>query len=153
MKGKILSDFPDVNVLIALVDPSHVHHGAARKWFLEASRRGYCTSPTTENGFVRVVSSPSYPGNRTDTPGQALDILQRLISRYKDHHLLPEQISLRDPALFEASHLLGHRQITDIYLLGLACSLDVRLVTFDKRIPTTAVKSFSDKNLLVLVVQ
>ncbi len=150
MTGTEPADFPDVNVLIALMDSSHIHHETARKWFLDASRLGYCTSPTTENGFIRVVSSPSYPGNRTDTPGQALDILQRLVSRYKNHRLLAEHISLRDSALFEAGFFLGHRQITDIYLLGLACSLDVRLVTFDKRIPTSAVKNFSDRNLFLL---
>lgn len=153
MNSKIASlrDFPDVNVLIALMDSSHIHHELARQWFLDAAaNHGYCTSPSTENGFIRVASNPSYPGNRTDTPAQALSTLHKLIAKYQRHEFLGEQLSLRDNSLVDSSSLLGHRQITDIYLLALACSANVRLVTFDQHIHTKAVRIFNSTNLLVL---
>lgn len=55
-------DLADVNVLLALIDPVHVHHEGASQWFVDASARGWATCPLTENGFVRILSNPSYPG-------------------------------------------------------------------------------------------
>jgi len=55
----------DVNVLIALFDPSHVHHEAAHRWFGKNRRSGWATCPLTENAFARVLSNPAYPGSRT----------------------------------------------------------------------------------------
>jgi predicted nucleic acid-binding protein len=51
----------DVNVLIALFDPSHVHHDAAHGWFSNSRSKGWATCPLTENAVVRILSSPSYP--------------------------------------------------------------------------------------------
>jgi predicted nucleic acid-binding protein len=55
----------DVNVLVALFDPVHVHHEAAHKWFGQNRKSGWATCPLTENGMVRVLSNPAYPGRRT----------------------------------------------------------------------------------------
>lgn len=52
---------PDVNVLIALFDPAHVHHESAHLWFTTARGAGWAACPITENGFIRVVSNPAYP--------------------------------------------------------------------------------------------
>lgn len=41
---------PDVNVLIALFDPGHIHHGAAHEWFGSVGREAWATCPLTENG-------------------------------------------------------------------------------------------------------
>ena len=55
----------DVNVLVALFDPSHIHHEAAHAWFGPRREEGWATCPLTENGMVRVLSNPAYPGRRT----------------------------------------------------------------------------------------
>ena len=49
----------DVNVLVALFDPAHVHHEVAHDWFANhrGRGRGWATCPLTENGFVRAVAS------------------------------------------------------------------------------------------------
>ncbi len=44
----------DVNVLVALFDPMHVHYEAAHEWFAENRQRGWVTCPLTENGVVRT---------------------------------------------------------------------------------------------------
>ena len=46
----------DVNVLLALCDPMHVHHEAAHRWFAEKGSQAWATCPITENGFVRIAS-------------------------------------------------------------------------------------------------
>ena len=42
-------DLPDVNALVALVLPKHVHHERAQTWWSGAAR--YVTTPVTETGL------------------------------------------------------------------------------------------------------
>ena len=42
----------DVNVLIALLDPNHVHHDLAQAWFESARSRSWATCPITEIGLL-----------------------------------------------------------------------------------------------------
>jgi len=48
-------------------------------------------------------------------------------------------VSLSDEALFDVTVISGYRQLTDIYLLGLAHRRGGCLATFDKTIPLKAV--------------
>jgi uncharacterized protein len=52
--------------------------------------------------------------------------------------------------VIDATRIHGPRQLTDAYLLALAASHGGRLVTFDGKIPLTAVKQAKSHNLLVL---
>ncbi len=45
----------DVNSLVAMAWPNHVHHRAVRAWFKEYESRGWATCPLTESGFVLPV--------------------------------------------------------------------------------------------------
>ena len=45
----------DVNVLIALIDPNHVHHDRAHQWFAAEGVHAWATCATTENGLLRIV--------------------------------------------------------------------------------------------------
>jgi hypothetical protein len=51
----------DVNVLIALLDPAHISHDAAREWFKSAGHANWATCPTTENGVIRIVGPFELP--------------------------------------------------------------------------------------------
>jgi len=55
----------DVNVLIALLDASHVSHGEAMAWFTANAASGWASCPITQNGCVRIMSSSAYPNART----------------------------------------------------------------------------------------
>jgi len=55
----------DVNVLVALFDPNHTLHEPAHRWFETERESGWATCPITENGLVRVLSNPKYPGRQT----------------------------------------------------------------------------------------
>ena len=50
----------DVNVLIALFDPDHIHHEQAHLWFGDRRSHVWATCPLTENGVVRILSNPAY---------------------------------------------------------------------------------------------
>jgi toxin-antitoxin system PIN domain toxin len=138
----------DVNVLVALFDPDHVHHDLAHDWFAGQKADGWATCPLTENGFVRVLTSPSYasPPNR---PAEVIASLQAF-QLSGGHHFWPARASLADRSIFNPAYIRGHRQLTDIYLLGLAKMADGRLATFDRTIPLGAVKDAAKSTLLVI---
>ena len=127
----------DVNLLVALFDPDHVHHELAHDWFVDHRSNGWATCPVTENGFVRVTSSPAY-GAASGRPAELIEGLRRFCA--SEHHAFwAASVSLRDHKIFKPSFMRGHRQLTDVYLLGLAVSMGGCLATFDRTIPLGAV--------------
>jgi toxin-antitoxin system PIN domain toxin len=135
----------DVNVLIALFDPSHVHHEAAHAWFALNRRHRWATCPLTENAFVRVLSNPGYPGQST-TIEDATSRLRTFCSE-REHVFWPDSVSIREGGRFRWKHVQGHRQLTDVYLLGLALSNQGRLATFDSTISLRAIEGAKTENL------
>ena len=134
----------DVNVLVALFDPMHAHHEAAHEWFAENRGRGWATCPLTENGLVRILSNPRYPGRMT-TIGDAVERLGSF--RESGHHTFwPDSASLCDKT-FRPAHVQGYRQLTDVYLLALAVKNDGRLATFDRGIPLPSVSGAEARHL------
>jgi toxin-antitoxin system PIN domain toxin len=128
----------DVNVLVALFDPDHVHHDLAHDWFADVGRPAWATCPVTENGFVRVLCNPGYGAS----VARASELIERLrvFRESGGHSFWPDEISLTDASLFDPAMLAGHRQVTDIYLLGLASRNRGYLATFDRTIPVKAVR-------------
>jgi len=139
----------DVNVLIALFDANHLHHETAHHWFGDHSRNGWATCPITENGFLRVISNPAYPGSHT-TLADAVQRL-RIFRKSGGHTFWTDSVSFCD-GIFDPTHVRGHRQQTDIYLLGLAASRGGRLVTFDRGIALEAIHDASQSHLEVISV-
>lgn len=127
----------DVNVLIALADPAHVHHDPAHEWFLRSANHAWATCPMTENGLLRIVGHPRYP-NPTGSPAAAVSLLTAL-RRLPGHNFWPDDVSLMDPERVDASRLLSHGQVTDSYLLALAVAHGGRLATLDRRLVCDAV--------------
>ena len=136
----------DVNVLVALFDPHHIHHDAAHGWFADHRDAGWATCPITETGFVRVISHPSYGlGERVESATARL----RTFCESGGHQFWRDAISLRDD-LFDLSRAGGAKQLTDIYLLGLAVNRKGRLATFDRTIPTASVRGTPPASLVLL---
>jgi len=138
----------DVNVLVALFDPDHIHHDLAHDWFADHRAAGWATCPLTENAFVRIVSNPRY---RPDAARPGLVIAQlRRFCESGQHHFWAATVSLRDDDLFVVDAARGHRQLTDLYLLGLARKMGGALATFDRTIPLAAVKGIRSDQLAVI---
>ena len=120
----------DVNVLIALLWPAHEHFDAAHDWF--GARRGgarWATCPLTELAFVRIVSNPSFSPDAL-APGDALTLLQHNLA-HPAHEFWPDDVGLADAVGPLVPRLQGHRQLTDVYLLGLASKHRGTLASFD----------------------
>ena len=128
----------DVNVLIALIDPTHVQHDAAHDWFAQQGRKSWATCPLTENGLVRVVGHARYP-NSPGTPAAVLPLLATLRG-LPGHAFWPDDISLLDTDRIDATRLLNSAQVTDSYLLALACAHGGQLASFDRRLVKDAVR-------------
>jgi toxin-antitoxin system PIN domain toxin len=130
----------DVNVLLALSDPMHIHHEAAHRWFAAKGQSAWATCPITENGFVRIASHPNYP-NRPGHVPVVLAILRQFCAA-EGHHFWPADISIRE--LVKPDALVTHTQITDVFLLGLAVHKGGKLATLDQRIAAVAVQRGSE---------
>jgi toxin-antitoxin system PIN domain toxin len=137
----------DVNVLIAMLDEQHVHHGVAHEWWLANRTDGWASCPLTQNGFVRIVSQPRYAN---PVPASfALDLLgQQMIET--DHAFWPDHVSILDRELFHHDRIVGPGELTDIYLLALAVTNGGRLATFDRTVPLTAVRGAQTRHIAVI---
>lgn len=137
----------DVNILVALFHPDHVHHDLAHDWFEENRADGWATSPLTENGFVRVLSHPK--SGVHERPQRLIELLAKFCA--SGHHVFwPAAVSLRDEKIFTRAYLVGAKQVTDIYLLGLARKMGGSLATFDRAIPLGGVVGATRATLAVI---
>jgi len=126
----------DVNLLLALSDPMHIHHESAHRWFAEKGHQAWATCPLTENGFIRIASHPNYPNRPGDVP--AVLAILRQFCEAQGHHFWTEDISILQ--ILEPDAIITHVQITDVYLLGLALHKRGKLATLDQRIPVDAIR-------------
>jgi toxin-antitoxin system PIN domain toxin len=140
----------DVNVLIALLDGGHIHHGLAMAWLEKEIEHGWASCPITQNGCLRILSQPSYP-NAVPVPQVAERLAEA--TKHPAHAFWADDFSLLDEAVVDWNRIMGHRQITDIYLLGVALQHRGRFVTLDTRISYELVTGASKSNLVVLLAE
>jgi toxin-antitoxin system PIN domain toxin len=120
----------DLNVLIALAWPQHVHHARAHAWFGSLTS-SWMTTPVTESGFVRLSMNPIVV-TETITMSTALSMLAAVRSADR-HEFLPDDSSLAAPQI-TLSALATSRQVTDAHLVNLAASSGATLATLDRGI-------------------
>ncbi len=128
----------DVNVLIALIDPTHISHDVAHDWFNAEGRDGWATCPIVENGAIRIVTNPRYP----NTPGSPA-VVTKVLRGFKTqpgYTFWPDDISLLTASHLDPDQLLSHGQITDSYLLALAVAHGGQLASLDHRLSVAAVR-------------
>jgi hypothetical protein len=137
----------DVSALLAVFDTDHVFHATARAWWAANADGGWATCPLTQNGFVRIMSQPSYPQRRST--GKAIEALRIGVCQ-PSHEFWPDDISIADDGVFDRGRILGPNQITDVYLLALAVNHGGSLVTFDRGLPLKAVRGVEARHVVVL---
>ena len=137
----------DVNVLIALLDASHLHHRLSTNWLVAHLDQGWASCPLTQNGCIRIFSNPAYPN-----AVPAAQIAERLAeaAQHPAHAFWPDSISLLEPDRLAWDRLLSSRQVTDAYLLALAVEQGGRLVTLDRGVPLAAVRRAQSQHLVEL---
>jgi predicted nucleic acid-binding protein len=129
----------DINVLIALLDTSHLLHPRAMNWFMDVGRHGWNTCPTTQNGVLRIMGGRAYGPTRFTT----LESSQRLLSLMyvSDHTFIPDDASLLNADVVDLSLTGTGGDVTDTYLLCLAVAHDLTLATMDGRLNVSSVVS------------
>jgi len=95
------------------------------------------TCPLTENAVLRIVGHARY-ANSPGTPAAVAPLMTSLCA-LPGHVFWPDDTSLLDAGKFDPARLLNASQITDSYLLALACTRGGKLATFDRRLIADAV--------------
>ena len=111
----------DASLLIALAVGDHVHHGPAEEWSI-AHPAPLATCPITQGSLVRFLVRGGASGE------EARRFLIEVVADDR-HRLWPADLA------FEAVDLgsvVGHRQVTDAYLVALARAHGGRLATLDR---------------------
>ena len=123
----------DINVLIALIDPQHVHHDPSHSLFQVHGGHGWAMCPFTQNDLLRILGHPRYP-NSPGGPAVVMPLLQGLLA------IRPMSFGLvLCPGMPLESSRRMYFYITDTYLLALAVHHQATLVSFDPRLSSKAV--------------
>lgn len=139
----------DANLLIALAWPQHVHHAQAHEWFANVGRAAWATCPLTELAFIRISSNPKIIPQAV-TPREALTMLMK-ITGLPGHRFWSDEVTPTKAATFDSLALVGHRQVTDAYLLALAQHHKGKLATLDRGV-VELVKAHAERARHVVVV-
>lgn len=137
----------DINVLVALFDAQHIHHRNAHRWLANNIETGWASCPLTQNGCIRILSQPAYPS--PVTPVEAASRLREACDT-QWHEFWPDDVSVIDESAIHWRHVLGSRQITDVYLLTLAVKHKGQLVTLDRKISLDAVTDALPGHLTII---
>lgn len=111
----------DSNLLIALTVVEHIHHEVAVDWFADASP-DLATCPITEGTLLRFLVREGKTAN------DAVAILDAFRAQ-PWHDFWADAIPYRNEVL---GGVIGHRQVTDAYLVALARHNEGRLATLDQ---------------------
>ncbi len=127
----------DVNALLALAMTQHQHHPRILHWMTEHQSEGWATCAFTQAALVRIASQNHTPSGAptriTFTPRLAADVLAQNIANR--HHRFVQLDFGYDQVLATCTGgIVGHRQITDAWLVSLAAHKGMKLVTFDSGI-------------------
>lgn len=125
-------DLPDVNVLVALTLPHHVHHRRATSWWRKAER--YALTPFTETALLRLLMTPAI-AQAPVTFGAACEVVASISDNPRAEFLADDASLLR--AGFDRGAIRGPKQVTDAHLVALARKHAARLVTFDAKMPAS----------------
>jgi len=139
----------DVNILVALLWPSQQSHQRVQAWFNKHSSDGWATCPFTQAGFVRTVSNPSFSRSAV-TIEEAARVLKDSIAHPR-HVFWPAEIDYLMATEAFAGRIVGHKQVTDAYLLGLAMRNGGKVATMDRGIPHLVPDSLQQQGLVLVI--
>jgi toxin-antitoxin system PIN domain toxin len=139
----------DVNVLIALMWPAHEGHRQVKHWFRQHAEGGWATCPFTQAAFVRIVSNPAFSRDAVE-PKEAVGILEANL-KHPHHRFWTADLSFLRAVQPFAGRLVGHKQVTDAYLLGLALHKKGKLVSLDRGILDLLPEKGMERDLVMVL--
>ena len=111
----------DANTLTALLIGDHIHHEIVAAWYASSGRK-YATCPFTENSLVRTLIRSRHSASEVGW------LLVRLTADTR-HEFWGDQLPYSAVPL---TAVVGHRQVTDAYLVALARHRGSHLLTLDR---------------------
>jgi len=118
----------DVNVLIALAWPHHPFHRDATRFMSGPVK--WATCATTQLGFLRTSMNPLIVRAKVSAV-EAFAILGAMVD-VAGHHYLESPPPQAMTKVFAS--VIGHGQVTDAYLMGLASRHHARFLTLDAKL-------------------
>jgi toxin-antitoxin system PIN domain toxin len=126
------SNFPDVNVRIALMWRTHVHSEKARIWFEEVVEQRIYFCRVTQISVLRILTTERALGQDAQTMAGAWKLWDRMTADDRIAYL-PEPEGLE--GAFRATSAMASpspKVWADAYLLGFATAAGLKVVTFDR---------------------
>ena len=130
---------PDVNVLVAAVHATHIHHDTAAQWVLQmrgVSQQGIKQGSSITlampviSGFLRLATHPKIFPNPA-TPEHAIGFIDWLLED-PNTRLIGQTTEWQHFRTLILSQKLHSNDVPDAWLASLALSLGEPFVTFDK---------------------
>jgi uncharacterized protein len=133
----------DVNVLLALFMPTHVHHEAAHRWFAKHAAEGWATCPITQLGFLRLSMQPAV----VKVPLLFADAVEGLTRTTSSelHSFWPIEFQPTQIRPEIRDKIVSAQQLTDGMLIEVALRNGGTLATFDQKI-----KGWAETGVLVI---
>lgn len=122
----------DANALIALGWPAHEHHERMHAWFARHARAGWGSCALTQAAFVRIICQPAFAG-RALAVAEVAEVLRRNLA-HSAHRLVPLDFGFDETLRLCTGGIVGHRQLSDAWLLSAAIRANMKLLTFDRGI-------------------
>jgi len=98
---------------------------------------------------VRILSNPAFSPNAV-TPADALALLRANL-RHPAHRFWEDDVSFIQAAEPFSDRLVGHQQVSDAYLLGLAIHREGKLATLDRGVLTLLQEKSPDRDRVVII--
>ncbi len=117
----------EANVLIALATPEHSLNARASAWFRKGHH--FATCPITQGALVRF-----HLRTGIDASAESAKRLLSSISALPRHEFWPDDASYLD---LPTKGIIGHRHVTDAYLVTLAHKHGGLLATLDQALAAT----------------
>jgi uncharacterized protein len=137
----------DVNILIAIIWPSHQEHASARSWFEKSGYQLWASNPLTQLGVLRLLTNPALTYGMVSVTA-ALTLLNKA-TQHSKHEFWPLDRTVATSLGPVISRVRGYKQWTDALLLCQAAERDGVLVTFDAGIKELAPNELKDRVLLL----
>ena len=112
----------DCNVLIALATPEHSLNARAAAWFVKGHR--FATCPITQGALFRFHLRAG-----VEATAESAKLLLDSISALPRHEFWADDVSFLE---MPTKGILGHKQVTDAYLVLLARRHGGSLATMDR---------------------
>ena len=122
----------DVNVVVALLVPRHVHHQVAHNWFgdLISGQVGLCR--LAQLAVVRLLGNPKIMGTEALSVSDGWSVVQKFLEDDRIEFLKePPSVESFITATLDHPHNPA-KLVTDGYLAAFAMSSHRKFVTFDR---------------------